>query len=69
MMPILACSRQLPLWSALRTQVRHRARSEMCQQETYAPQQTASLFNHFVGAAEQRRRDIDAEYLGGLEWS
>jgi hypothetical protein len=38
----------------------------MCEQETYAPQQTASLFNHFVGAAEQRRRDIDA---GGLEWS
>jgi hypothetical protein len=29
--------------------------SVSCQQETYAPQQTASLFNHFVGAAEQRR--------------
>jgi hypothetical protein len=40
--------------------------SVRCQQETYAPQQTASLFNHFVGAAEQRRRDIDASALAVL---
>jgi hypothetical protein len=33
------------------------------QQQTCAPQQTASLFNHCVGAAEQRRRDIDADAL------
>jgi hypothetical protein len=35
----------------------------MCQQETYAPQQIPSLFDHFVGAAGQRRRDIDAAVL------
>ena len=33
---IPACSRQLPLWSALRTQVRHRVRSEMCDIRTHA---------------------------------
>jgi hypothetical protein len=38
----------------------------MCQQETYAPQQTASLFDHFVGAAGQRRRDIGAGGLSGV---
>jgi len=30
-------------------------------------QQTALLFDHFVGAAEQRERHSDAERLGGLE--
>jgi hypothetical protein len=28
---------------------------------------TVSLFDHFVGAAEQRRRDIDPECRSGLE--
>jgi hypothetical protein len=34
---------------------------------TDAPQQTASLFDHLVGASKQRRRHREAERLGGLE--
>jgi hypothetical protein len=34
---------------------------------TNAPQQTAFLFDHLVGAGEQRLRQGEAERLGGLE--
>ena len=36
-------------------------------QATYAPQQTAPLFDHLVGASEQRRRHVEAKRLGGFE--
>ena len=35
--------------------------------ETHAPQQTASLFNHLVGAGKQHWRHSEAEGLSGLE--
>ncbi len=31
--------------------------NKICQEATYAPQRTASLFDHFVGGGKQRRRD------------
>lgn len=37
--------------------------SVMCQEETHAPQQTISLFDHFVGAGEQSGRDFEAGSL------
>jgi hypothetical protein len=56
-----------PLWCGFRTQVRHRVTSEKCQQETHAPQQTVSLFDHLVGARQKRWRNGKPDRFRGLE--
>src|SRR5262245_29385407 len=41
--------------------------SALCQKRTNAPQQKVPLFDHLVGAGEERRRHFNAQRLGGLE--
>jgi hypothetical protein len=45
----------------------HTSGTAMCQQATYAAQQTAPLFDHLVGAGEQHRRNFEAQRLCGFQ--
>jgi hypothetical protein len=41
--------------------------SALCQQRTYSLQQFSPLFDHLVGAAEQRQRERETQGFRGLE--
>jgi hypothetical protein len=56
-----------PLRAESRQVGRHLAKPALCQSRPNAPQQKNPLFDHLVGAAEQREREGKAERLGGLE--
>jgi hypothetical protein len=40
--------------------------NNICQEATYAPQQTTPLFDHLIGTLLQKQRHLDADHLGGL---
>src|SRR5882724_144904 len=63
----LTFGQPLPVYPGQRTLSDRLGRSVSCQQETHAPQQTASLFDHHVGTSEQRRRNSEAHRLRSLE--
>src|ERR1035441_5125029 len=58
---------QCPLLSESGQNVAVPRMSALCHKRTHAPQQTASLFDHLVGAADYRQWDIQPERLGGLQ--
>ena len=58
---------QCPLYTRQRPNSGHCGRSELCHKQTHAPQQTASLFDHLVGAGEKRWRDVKSECFRGFD--
>jgi hypothetical protein len=55
----LTMSTSFPLCPRIQTLPDAVGTSHLCQQQTHAPQQTASLFDHLVGPREQYRRKVD----------
>ena len=58
--------RPLPVFPHKQTFSEAVGMSQRCQFRPHAPQQTASLFDHHVGAGEQRRWHVNSERLGSL---
>src|SRR5580700_6414884 len=64
---VLTLGPPLPLYPDQRTSSYRSCWSGSCQQETHAPQQFNSLFNHLVGPGEQVRWDSQIHRAGGLQ--
>src|SRR5439155_24233292 len=64
---VLTFGRLLPVFPDKQTFSKSVGMSQRCHQETHAPQQPASLFDHLVGASRQRRRQFEPKSFGGLE--
>src|SRR5262249_46806650 len=58
-------SARCPLYAQKRTFMNGIGMSALGQKRTHAVQQKGLLFDHLVGAREQRRRHGEAERLGG----
>src|SRR5205807_9363000 len=56
-----------PFYPSKRTLIECSGMSVSGQKQTHALQQTTLLFDHLIGAREERSRHVDAERLGGLE--
>src|SRR6266498_4461948 len=63
-----------PLWVIMSASPRKRTNGQASRQvgfvphkQTHAAQQTTLLFDHLIGAGEQRRWHLEAESLSGLE--
>ena len=56
---VAVMSTSFPLCPRIQTLPDAVGTSHLCQQQTHAPQQTASLFDHLVGPREQYRRKVD----------
>src|ERR1700676_195147 len=76
----LTARRSLPVFPYEQTSAAPVGMSQRCQEETHAPQQTASLFDHLVGASKDRLRqgepqrlrcfEVDHQFIFGrpLDW-
>jgi len=56
---------QCPLYPSKRTSRPRLEMSALCHLRLNAPQQTAALFDHLVGAGEQRRRHVERDSRNG----
>jgi hypothetical protein len=63
----LTARRSLPVYPYQQTFIGCVGMSQTCQQETHAPQQTLSLFDHLVGLNKERRRYRHAEGFRRLQ--